>query len=66
MIKEKSKIDFDYEVKKIYKEKSYDSLEECIKDFEFPKNSDEIYVDEKDFKIAFKDTKYIKKLLAIK
>ncbi|WP_066404144.1 hypothetical protein [Aliarcobacter cryaerophilus] len=62
MIKEKSKIDFDYEVKKIYKEKSYDSLEECIKDFEFPKNSDEIYVDEKDFKIAFKDTKYIKKL----
>ncbi|WP_066168306.1 GNAT family N-acetyltransferase [Aliarcobacter cryaerophilus] len=62
MIKEKSKIDFDYEVKKIYKEKFYDSLEECIKDFEFPKNSDEIYVDEKDFKIAFKDTKYIKKL----
>lgn len=37
MIKEKSKIDFDYEVKKIYKEKSYDSLEECIKDVEFPK-----------------------------
>ena len=65
MIKEKSKIDFDYEVKKIYKEKSYDSLEECIKDFEFPKNSDEIYVDEKDFKIAFKDTKYIKKLAYI-
>lgn len=43
MIKEKSKIDFDYEVKKIYKEKSYDSLEECIKDVEFPKNSDGIY-----------------------
>ncbi len=62
MIKEKSKIDFDYEVKKIYKEKSYDSLEECIKDVEFPKNSDGIYADEKDFKSAFKDTKYIKKL----
>src|SRR5574344_184935 len=62
MIKEKSKIDFDYEVKKIYKEKSYDSLEECIKDVEFPKNSDGIYADEKDFRSAFKDTKYIKKL----
>ena len=60
MIKEKSKIDFDYEVKKIYKEKSYDSLEECIKDVEFPKNSDGIYADEKDFRSAFKDTKYIK------
>src|SRR5574344_126234 len=57
-----SKIDFDYEVKKIYKEKSYDSLEECIKDVEFPKNSDGIYADEKDFRSAFKDTKYIKKL----
>src|SRR5574344_123725 len=62
MIKEKSKIDFDYEVKKIYKDKSYDSLEECIKDVEFPKNSDGIYADGKDFKSAFKDTKYIKKL----
>lgn len=62
MIKEKSKIDFDYEVKKIYKEKSYDSLEECIKDVEFPKNSVGIYADEKDFRSAFKDTKYIKKL----